>query len=254
MAKKLIKKKAKTKLSAVERRRSLIEAAVPLFAKEGFRGVTTKELAAQAGVSEALLYQHFPSKDDLYSEVQDYCCQPREELSSFLTSLAPSTETLVSLLHFQTKMVIEKIVLGHVGDDLVFPRLMTHSLLEDGEFARLYLQRSVTRMAATMHRSVIVARASGDLKDDQMPDELRFWFCHHLLVTVLMYRLPAVPVSPYSVTDDQMVDHLMIHMLRGIGLTDAAIARCANAEKLRKQSQEWLNLAKSGQDSSEGDS
>lgn len=57
------------RLSAVERRAAIIEAAIRLFAEHGFRGATTRELAAAVGVSEPVLYQHFPSKRDLYKAI-----------------------------------------------------------------------------------------------------------------------------------------------------------------------------------------
>lgn len=244
--------KRKPRISASERRRQLIEAALPLFAQVGFRGVTTRQLATTAGVSEALLYQHFPSKEELYSAVQDYCCQPREELKAVLTSLIPSTSTLVGLLYFQTKMVVDKAVMGGGGGNQIFPRLMMHSVLEDGEFARLYLQRAVSRMAATMQRSVTAAKDSGDIAVDDMSDEMRFWFCHHLLVTVLMYRLTPDPVVAYPISEDALLMQIVVFMLRGLGMTDAAMAKYCNFDALREQSQKWLNLIRDYPAGSEG--
>jgi len=51
-----------------ERRRSIIETATGFFAKEGFQG-STRALAAQLGVTQALLYRYFRSKEDLVVEV-----------------------------------------------------------------------------------------------------------------------------------------------------------------------------------------
>lgn len=57
------------RMSSVERRAAIIETAIRLFGERGFRGVTTRELAAAVGVSEPVLYQHFPSKRDLYTAI-----------------------------------------------------------------------------------------------------------------------------------------------------------------------------------------
>ena len=46
-----------------ERRAAIVKAVLPLFARQGFSNTTTRQLAEAAGVSEALLYKHFPSKD-----------------------------------------------------------------------------------------------------------------------------------------------------------------------------------------------
>jgi len=57
------------RLDSDERRKAIVEAAVPLFARNGFSGTTTRELAAAAGVSEALLFRHFPSKQSVFLEL-----------------------------------------------------------------------------------------------------------------------------------------------------------------------------------------
>lgn len=47
-------------------REKLVQSAGALFAEAGFDGVTTKQLAAHAGLSIGALYHHFPSKLDAY--------------------------------------------------------------------------------------------------------------------------------------------------------------------------------------------
>jgi len=47
----------------------LITAAASLFAAKGFNGTTTKAIANAAGVSEALLFKHFPTKRALYGAI-----------------------------------------------------------------------------------------------------------------------------------------------------------------------------------------
>lgn len=58
-----------TRLSSQDRRSAILASAIRLFSERGFRGVTTRELAASIGVSEPVLYQHFPSKKDLYTAI-----------------------------------------------------------------------------------------------------------------------------------------------------------------------------------------
>jgi TetR/AcrR family transcriptional regulator len=60
------------RLAATDRRRQLLEASLDLFAVKGFEGTTTKEIAAAAGVTEAIIFRHFPNKQALYSAVLDY--------------------------------------------------------------------------------------------------------------------------------------------------------------------------------------
>lgn len=45
----------------------LLEAAHAVFAEEGFRGATTRKIAARAGVNEVTLFRHFAGKEELLS-------------------------------------------------------------------------------------------------------------------------------------------------------------------------------------------
>src|SRR5436309_362793 len=90
------------RLDSDERRSAIVRAAVPLFARKGFAGTTTRELAEAAAISEALLFRHFPTKKLLYREILSLGCKgdpPLEELAS----LQPSTETLVCMVRFMTR-------------------------------------------------------------------------------------------------------------------------------------------------------
>ena len=62
-------------MSSEDRRRQLLESALDLFARKGFGGTTTKEIASAAGVTEAVIFRHFPSKQALYKAVLDFKVQ-----------------------------------------------------------------------------------------------------------------------------------------------------------------------------------
>jgi len=57
------------RLPAAERRSQLIDAAMAIFAAEGFQKTTMDAVASAAGVTKPVLYQHFPSKRDLFLEL-----------------------------------------------------------------------------------------------------------------------------------------------------------------------------------------
>jgi TetR/AcrR family transcriptional regulator len=59
----------KIRLSTAARRQQLIDTARRVFADRGFRGTTTREIATAAGVTEAVIFQHFPHKDLLYEAI-----------------------------------------------------------------------------------------------------------------------------------------------------------------------------------------
>ena len=54
-----------------ERREQLIGIGRKLFAEKGFEGTTVEEIAAQAGVSKPVVYEHFGGKEGLYAVVVD---------------------------------------------------------------------------------------------------------------------------------------------------------------------------------------
>jgi len=57
------------RMRAEERRTQLIGVALQLFATRGFQGTTTKAIAEAAGVSEAIIFRHFATKEDLYEAI-----------------------------------------------------------------------------------------------------------------------------------------------------------------------------------------
>ena len=59
------------RLPAEERRRAIVQAALRVFASGSYAGSTTAEIAREAGVSEPVLYRHFPSKRDLWAACLD---------------------------------------------------------------------------------------------------------------------------------------------------------------------------------------
>ena len=58
-------------MSAAQRREQLIEIARELFAERGFEGTSVEEIAARAGVSKPVVYEHFGGKEGAYAVVVD---------------------------------------------------------------------------------------------------------------------------------------------------------------------------------------
>src|SRR6266480_529925 len=56
------------------RRRQLLAAAQEVFVANGYHAAAMDEIAERAGVSKPVLYQHFPSKLDLYLALLDNAC------------------------------------------------------------------------------------------------------------------------------------------------------------------------------------
>jgi AcrR family transcriptional regulator len=204
-----------------ERRRMIVAAAVPLFARKGFAGTTTKELAEAAGLSEALLFRHFPSKQHLYSEILRLGCEGDPALER-LAALEPSTATLV---HMTTFMVRYFLLGGSDEAELdTRLRLVLHSFLEDGEYARELFETIFERVHPLFAASVDAATAAGDLKPEPIASANRFWFGHHVAAMVAFVCLPGRPSVPYRGSVTALVEEASRFILRGIGMRDAAIA------------------------------
>jgi AcrR family transcriptional regulator len=58
-------------MTGQERRQQLLDIGRRLFAERGFDGTSIEEIAAQAGVSKPVVYEHFGGKEGLYAVVVD---------------------------------------------------------------------------------------------------------------------------------------------------------------------------------------
>ncbi|MBB5075792.1 TetR/AcrR family transcriptional regulator [Nonomuraea endophytica] len=54
------------RLSAEDRRRRILQAAMAVFAQRGYHAASMAEIAADAGIAASVIYDHFPSKADLH--------------------------------------------------------------------------------------------------------------------------------------------------------------------------------------------
>jgi TetR/AcrR family transcriptional regulator, transcriptional repressor of aconitase len=220
-----------TRLDSDDRRKAIVTAAVPLFARNGFAGTTTRELAAAAGVSEALLFKHFPSKQSLYREILTLGCEGDPALEE-LATLPASSETAIGIVRF----MVRRFVLGNDCDrrdlDLKM-RLMLHSCLEDGDYARELFAAIAPRVVPLFTASLEAAEAAGDLVPLAASGANRFWFAHHVAAMIAFSFLPQEGFVPYEGGIDQLVGDASDFILRGIGMTEAAIAASRDAPPLQ---------------------
>lgn len=59
----------RNRLSAENRRKQILKCAVRVFARSNYRKTRVADIAAEAGISEAMIYKHFPSKKSLFIEI-----------------------------------------------------------------------------------------------------------------------------------------------------------------------------------------
>jgi AcrR family transcriptional regulator len=58
-------------MTADERRAAILAAALDVFSRRGYHAASIDEIAQAAGISKALIYEHFPSKRDLHASLLD---------------------------------------------------------------------------------------------------------------------------------------------------------------------------------------
>ncbi|MEU0373345.1 TetR/AcrR family transcriptional regulator [Streptomyces sp. NPDC006283] len=61
----------RVRMTGAERREQLLDIGRALFAEKGFEGTSVEEIAAKAGVSKPVVYEHFGGKEGLYAVVVD---------------------------------------------------------------------------------------------------------------------------------------------------------------------------------------
>jgi TetR/AcrR family transcriptional regulator len=122
------------RMSSEDRRQQLIRMAICLFSKKGFSGTTTKEIARVAGVTEAIIFRHFPTKDDLYAAILDDKAK-QLEFDEWLKEMRQHAERRDDEAVFQA--LIKKLVEFHRKDP-DFMRLMLFSALENHSLAQKF--------------------------------------------------------------------------------------------------------------------
>jgi TetR/AcrR family transcriptional regulator, transcriptional repressor of aconitase len=221
----------KQRMPGKDRKAAIVVAALPLFARKGFAETTTKDLARAAGVSEPLLYRHFPSKEALYLEIQDFICQKTDPVVKRLSDLEPSASTLVHLVYYLLRVLI----IGRPLDEVELSmrhRLMLNSLLADGAFARLLYQSRFDCFCARIEACLDAAIAVGDAVQLPLSKGNRARFAHHIAAWIASVNLAEKPAIDYRVTREQLLAEAGSFALRGMGLTDKAIATYYNPKAL----------------------
>jgi AcrR family transcriptional regulator len=117
-----------------ERRGQILRVATDLFARQGYNGTTTREIAAEVGVEETILFRLFPSKRDLYWAVIDAKTRSmsgREELEAQLDADADERKVFVA---------IAEDILERNTRDSTLTRLLLFSGLEAHELSQRFFQ------------------------------------------------------------------------------------------------------------------
>ena len=158
--------KKSSRPSSIERHASLIAAAASLFARKGFNGTTTKEIAKAAGVSEALVFKHFPTKRALYGAI----LEERVTVNDLLAAIGQAStarddrQVFTLIARYRIRPDVDSTLLrlllfsaleGHELSDMFFGR--HHKVLY--EHLAGYIERRITEGAFRGLDPLLAARA-----------------------------------------------------------------------------------------------
>ena len=144
----------KERLSADKRRQQIVEAAVELFSRKGFRGTRTREIAEAAGISEAMIYRHFATKRELYSAIIEAKSATEELLASAATAAQGKDDA--GVLRAVGLKMIEQTV-----RDPSLMRLLLFSALEGHELSEIFFESRVKRLHQFLSRYIRIRIKEG---------------------------------------------------------------------------------------------
>jgi AcrR family transcriptional regulator len=215
------------RMAAGERRHQIVEVALRLFSERGFRGTTTKEIAQAAGVSEAIIFRHFATKDELYTAIIDYkgCAGlgasptrsddgPRAVVESICGCAGEAVSASDDRAVFQS---IALSMLEHHQSDPDFLRLLMYLALEGHTLAQTFWDKNVRVLYEFLGGYVRRRQREGALRDVDPYAAVRVFLgtiINHSLSNILWDKDPARRIL--NVSNEEAARAFTEILLRGI--------------------------------------
>ena len=169
-------------MSPETRREMILEAAIGYFADHGFE-VQIRQLASKIGISPALIFKYFDTKDALIDAVYEAVFESRwqEDWGRTLTNRAiPLSERLIQFYRSYMATV----------DDRNWIRIAMRASLDNSVMTRRYLADHVSKILVVIADEIEAARPGSSVAVPAMPEpELRIEYVWHLHSTVIYYLI-----------------------------------------------------------------
>jgi len=198
-----------------ERREQILQTAVNLFSQRGFKGTTTKEIALASGVSEAMVFRHFASKDELYGAIlHSKGCKdgvhrfPWEENETLRQAILDKDD-------FAVFYNIAFDALNKHQDDVAFMRLLFYSALEEHELADRFFNEFISRIYDFIGGYIKQRQDEGVLRQMDPRIAVRAFLgmlIHHSLNNILWDRKRII----LDISNDEAAKSFAEILLRGI--------------------------------------
>ncbi|MFE6287670.1 TetR/AcrR family transcriptional regulator [Streptomyces sp. NPDC057877] len=96
------------RMSAEERRESVIRAAIAEFARSGYYGTSTEAIAKRVGVSQPYLFRLFPGKKAIFLAAAERCLRDSRELFEKAAEGLRGEEALHAMAEAYTRLISEE--------------------------------------------------------------------------------------------------------------------------------------------------
>ena len=123
-----------------------------LFARQGFEGTTTRQIADVARVNEAIIFRHFPSKEDLYWAIIEQKCKGVGRSRMIQEKLAAGGDDLETLTDIAEQFLLRTSRDTDITRLLLFAALERHELSET--FFRRYVAETYEALADHLRRGI----------------------------------------------------------------------------------------------------
>jgi len=208
------------RLSSADRRASIILAARQVFARYGLAGARTQQIAQAAGVSEALLFRHFPSKTHIYRAVLRSVIEDQNQNFRRIGSAEASTEGLLDVIH----RLITQAMRGNDAFNAEGMRMVVGSLAGDGGYARLIYRRALRLSLDGLKKAIAAAQDDGGLIGTPLSPVNAAAFLEHVGTMMMMARCHEQTVVPYAGDESQIIRDAVLFCGRGLGIDERRIA------------------------------
>jgi TetR/AcrR family transcriptional regulator, fatty acid metabolism regulator protein len=156
------------KAPPADRRRQILDAAVRVFARQGFHSCRVSDIADEAGVAYGLVYHYFKSKDqvlnELFAERWSLMLQAIDELDGQSVS---GREKLEGVARF--------IIDSYRHDPELMKVIIVEVTRAANSFGRTHL-REITQAYESIAKIVRDAQSSGEFRSDIDPLIASMWF------------------------------------------------------------------------------
>ena len=112
-------------------------------------------------------------------------------------------------------------------------KLYYRSFLDGDDFARSFLKSPYLKtLSKRFEESLEAARKAGDAEILATPIPDLFWYVQHVASAACLMRLRKPPVVRYETPESDIVRSISLFALRGVGLSEKAIAQHGSSERL----------------------